>query len=68
MPIKSNCFAARQDNKCHALNELDCTGCRFYKHKKEIKDNPFYKFSWKNKEQMKKIIKKNYITENQIME
>lgn len=68
MPIKNNCFTAKEDGTCHALNETDCTRCKFYKHRKDIKDNPFYKYSWKNEEKMKEIIKKNGIKEEQIME
>lgn len=68
MTIKSNCFAARKDNKCHALTVLDCTRCRFYKHRKDIKDNPFYRYSWKNEEKVKKIIKMKVIKEEHIME
>lgn len=69
MPIKENCFAYDNNRKrCHALKELDCTSCHFYKNKKEIVDNPFYKYSWKNEYKIQRIIKKYKIAKNKILD
>lgn len=51
-----DCFAIvmpednEKDNKpmCRALGKIECEGCTFYKKKDSIKDNIFYKDSFKD--------------------
>lgn len=58
------CFAAvnpldtTEKPYCRALSKLDCEGCRFYKHRDEIKDNVFYKFSFKTEEEYRRAVNK----------
>lgn len=57
MSLQKYCFAYyEKDNKpkCNALNEIDCTNCKFFKKKAQIKDNPFYAYSFKTKEEYEK--------------
>lgn len=57
--IRKNCFAyLRETNECNALTELDCTFCRFYKPRKEVKNNVFYKWSFKNEEEYQEAMQK----------
>lgn len=62
-----DCFADCGDG-CHALNEKECKGCSFYTPRCQIKDNPFYKYSWIDKDKMKNLTKKLLIKREQIME
>lgn len=62
--FKSDCFAATVDNTkekpeifCRALKKLDCENCSFYKNKKEVVNNVFYKDSFNNPEEYKEAVK-----------
>ena len=47
--IKPDCFAYQELNgkpRCNALNRIECAMCPFYKPKKEVKNNIFYKDSF----------------------
>lgn len=66
--IKDNCFAYNSKNRsCHALKEIDCRHCKFYKHRKEIKNNPFYGYSWKNKEEHARIMEEKQISKELVL-
>lgn len=43
-----SCFARIDRTHCNALNEKDCLNCPFYKKREEIKNNPFYGYSYKD--------------------
>lgn len=45
--IKERCFAERRDGKCHALTTKRCEFCSFYTPRSEVKNNPFYRWSYK---------------------
>ncbi len=67
--VKKDCFAyIKKGNKeeCHALTELDCKNCRFYKSKYEVENNPFYAKSYVSKEEHQKEMKKRNIKEEQV--
>ena len=61
------CFAEVDSFTCHALTERHCIDCKFYKTKREIVDNPFYEFSYRNKDKIKNIKKRYYIREEQVL-
>lgn len=63
-----DCFADRKDGKCHALTKKECEGCRFYTPRCQMQDNPFYRYSWTDKNKMEDIVKRYLIKKNQIME
>lgn len=63
-----DCFAIRKDGTCHALTKKECKDCKFYTPRCKIKDNPFYKYSWVNREKMETLIKRNLIKKEYIME
>ena len=63
-----DCFADHGDGTCHALTTKECEGCRFYTPRCQVKDNPFYRYSWTNTEKMRMVVKKTLIQKNQIME
>lgn len=66
--VREDCFAYNKKKKeCHCLNELDCSSCSFYRNKSSIKDNPFYEYSYRDKEKFEKDKKKNLIKGNQIL-
>lgn len=65
--MKEKCFADRKDGTCHALINKKCKGCKFYKPRDDIKDNPFYEYSYENIGKMKGIIKDKLIRKDQIM-
>lgn len=46
---KTDCFAYR-DKQCSALTDIDCVGCRFYKHKSKVN-------LWQIEEDIKKYTK-----------
>ena len=46
---KTDCFAYR-DKQCSALTDIDCVGCRFYKHKSKVN-------LWQIEEDIKKYAK-----------
>lgn len=59
---KINCFAYVNEHRCNALTEKNCENCQFYKDRKEIKNNPFYPYSYNSLEEYEKDIKdKNII-------
>ena len=62
--IRKDCFAYKIENNnqmCNCLNNLECKNCPFYKHKSEVKDNIFYKFSFKNYDSYVKAVEKYYL-------
>lgn len=63
-----DCFAAKNDGTCHALTKKECEGCRFFTPRCQVKDNPFYKYSWTDESKMKEICKKCLIKKDNIME
>ena len=65
--MKENCFANRKDGECHALIKKQCEGCKFYKAKERVKNNPFYAFSYLDKERHKKDIEKYRIKKEQVL-
>lgn len=65
-----DCFAFKKVGRkceCHALIELNCKNCRFYKLKSEVKNNPFYAQSFKNPVEHKAAMKKKNIKEDQVL-
>jgi len=58
---KECCFARIDENTCNALVTKRCQHCRFYQHRADIKNNPFYAFSYKDIRQLKSDIKKRKI-------
>ena len=46
---------------CHALVEIDCEKCSFYKTIDKIKDNPFYPDSYSDKGKLNYDMKKRKI-------
>lgn len=64
---KKDCFARIDRNKCNALIERQCNGCRFYKHREKIRNNPYYAYSFKNKEEHLKMMKKYKILDEQVV-
>lgn len=68
--IEKTCFAYKKENdqhKCHALNEIDCNNCRFYQKRSEIINNPFYGYSYKDKEKLRCDMKQHKLTYNDII-
>lgn len=65
--MENNCFANRKDGTCHALTEKQCNNCKFYKHKAKVKNNPFYEWSYKNKERFKNDKRSRKIPDEYIM-
>lgn len=62
--IKKDCFAYKEIEcrpECHALREMDCTICKFYKPRKSITNNPYYGYSYKDKKQLEEDIRKRQI-------
>ena len=45
---RKSCFARINRTRCNALNDKDCLDCPFYKKREEIKNNPFYGYSYKD--------------------
>lgn len=65
-----DCFAFKRIGKkceCHALIELNCNNCRFYKNKNEVKNNPFYAKSFKSAVEHKNVMKRKNIKEDQVL-
>lgn len=51
MKIKRSCFAHKERNgipECNCLKGLYCEDCPFYKNKKDVKNNIFYEYSFRN--------------------
>lgn len=70
MSLNKYCFAYHvKDGKpsCNALNEIDCTKCTFYKKRKEIKNNPFYAYSFKDKKELEILKNKLNIKDEDII-
>lgn len=61
------CFARRDEVSCNALTEKACCNCKFYKHRSKIKNNPFYAYSYEDKERFIKDVKRRQIKPEQIM-
>lgn len=49
------------------LNELDCSSCSFYRNKNSIRNNPFYEYSYIDKEKFVKEKKKRLIQDSQVL-
>ena len=61
MVIKSDCFAFKEFSRqpyCNCLTEVKCQNCPFYQHKKDIKNNIFYKLSFKSHRDYIKALEK----------
>lgn len=65
--VKKDCFAYIKENKCNALIEMNCEKCPFYKKRNEIKNNPYYAYSYSDKKRHKKDMDKNHIKESQVI-
>ncbi len=68
--IKEDCFAHfKKNNKsqCNVFKEMNCENCSFYKLRKEIKNNPYYAYSYEDKKQFKKDKEKNHVKDDQIV-
>lgn len=61
------CFARRDEFSCNALTEKGCCNCKFYKHRSKIKNNPFYAYSYENKDRFMKDVKRYHIKQEQII-
>ncbi len=46
--MKERCFADRKDGTCHALRYKKCEGCKFYTPRSKVKNNVFYRWSYKD--------------------
>lgn len=68
--MKKDCFAfckKKGKNVCNVLEDLSCEDCRFYKNRNEIKNNPYYAFSYKDKLKHKEDVKKMNIKKEAIV-
>lgn len=67
---RKDCFAYIEKDgnpSCNCLTKMQCKDCSFYKKSIEIKDNPFYAFSYKDKRKLAHDLKKYQINESQIV-
>ena len=64
---ESECFARIDRTHCNALNEKDCKGCPFFKLRKEIKNNPYYGYSYKTVEEHEEDMKKYKINPDDVI-
>lgn len=64
---KKSCFARGNEHKCNALNEKHCKGCSFYKHRNEIKNNPFYAYSYRSLKKHDEDMKKHRINPDDVI-
>lgn len=62
-----SCFARIDRTHCNALNEKDCLNCAFYKKREEIKNNPFYGYSYKKSEEHAKDMKRYRINPEDVI-
>ncbi len=65
-----DCFAFKKVGRkceCHALIELNCKNCRFYKNKNAVKNNPYYAASFKSAVEHKRVMKQKNIKEDQVL-
>lgn len=70
MSVKKDCFAyCKKKGKyvCNALEDLCCEDCRFYKKRSEIKENPYYAYSYKDSAKHKEDIKKKNINKEAVV-
>ncbi len=65
--IKNDCFARIGSTKCNALTEKNCENCSFYKKRCEIKDNPYYAYSYKNLKKHSEDVKKYKVNPDDIL-
>lgn len=59
--VKKDCFAYKEFSGvpyCNALKDMNCKNCKFYKDKKEVKNNIFYKESFKSYDEYMKALEK----------
>jgi len=58
--IAPDCFAFHFDKNgnaaCKALTKIECECCSFFKTNEEIKNNIFYKWSFKNEDEWRKAV------------
>ena len=64
---KTTCFARINENECNALAKKECKKCRFYKHRDKIKNNPYYAYSFKDKDKHRRVVEKYGIKDSQII-
>lgn len=64
---KKDCFCRINESKCNALNEKDCKNCSFYKKRCEIKNNPYYAYSYKNLKKHSEDVKKYKVNQDDII-
>lgn len=59
--IKRDCFAYKEVDgipECNCLTGLYCEDCPFYQHKKDVRDNIFYRMSFANETEFRKALDK----------
>lgn len=64
---ETECFARIGSNYCNVLNEKKCKGCKFFKPKSEIKNNPYYAYSYDTPEQHAKDVERYKINPEDIV-
>lgn len=71
MAILKNCFAYKNvsgKHHCNALKEIDCYKCKFFAKRSQIVNNPFYKYSYKNKDKWAEDVKKHKINIEEVVD
>lgn len=64
---KRGCFARIDNKHCNALKTKKCSHCKFYKDRKEIVNNPFYAWSYKNSRKHELDMKKYKIRKGDVI-
>ena len=65
-----DCFAFKKNGQkceCHALVEINCKNCRFYKSRREVKRNPYYAICYDSPVEHNIVLKRKYINEDQVL-
>lgn len=55
--VKTNCFAYMNKHRCNALDKINCENCKFFKERTEIRNNPFYPYSYDSYREFEKDLK-----------
>lgn len=63
----TNCFARIDCTHCNALIKKECKDCPFFKYRSEIKNNPYYGYSYDNPEKHKADMKKYKIDPDDVI-
>ena len=64
---RKDCFCRINEKKCNALTEKKCENCSFYKKRCEIKNNPYYAYSYKNLKKHSEDVKKYKVNPDDII-